>query len=150
MNAYCLWVFEFVLYLQENPWDLHNLLLPPILKNLLIVTVGHCTRYPNANPTRVCSTKIKSWLLIDWKIVTSRKLFPSSRSLALFSRRVKQELKSRGGAGNFSLVGHNCVILAVNANDEFRRHDKLVRGHAPPETFENLSTLGCNLVQFEH
>ena len=49
MNAYCLSVFEFVLHLQENPLDLHNLLLPPILKNLLIVysTVGHCTRDPH-------------------------------------------------------------------------------------------------------
>ena len=37
MNAYRLWVFEFVLYLKENPWDLHNLLLPPNLKNLLVV-----------------------------------------------------------------------------------------------------------------
>ena len=37
MNAYRLWVFEFVLYLKENRWDLHNLLLPPNLKNLLVV-----------------------------------------------------------------------------------------------------------------
>ena len=60
MNAYCLWVFEFVLYLEKNPWDQHNLLLPLIKKNLLIVTVGHAPKAPTQTPRVSAPQKYKS------------------------------------------------------------------------------------------
>ena len=91
--------------LKKNPWDLHNLLLPLIKKNLLIVTVGHAPKAPTQTPRVSAPQKYKSWIMIDWKILTSRKLFPSSGSQALFSQLVRQEPKKQRWRREFFLGG---------------------------------------------
>ena len=115
MNAYCLLVFELVLYLEKHPWDLHNLLLP-LIKILLIVTVGHAPKAPTQNPRVLVPQNYKSWIMIDWKILTSPKLFPSLGSQALFSQLVTQEPKKQwrrrefflGGGGGEGWTGNMC------------------------------------------
>ena len=167
---------------------------------------------PTQTPGVLAPQKYKSWLMIDSKNSNVTEIVSQlGIASALFSAGETRAKKSRGGAGNFYLVGHNwenvylsywrdsansvaCVAGAKRGgggrkarkrgkgredpfpslpypppffpfslsptpfdacyagyNGECRRYEKLggVRGHVPQGNFENLSTLGCNLVQSE-
>ena len=169
---------------------------------------------PTQTPGVLAPQKYKSWLMIDSKNSNVTEIVSQlGIASALFSAGETRAKKSRGGAGNFYLVGHiwengylsywrdsansvACVAGAKRGREMGRekstkegkgkggslplsplppslfpffpipypfrrllrrlqwevpkvRETRGVWGHVPQGNFENLSTLGCNLVQSE-
>ena len=82
-------------------------------------------------PGVLAPQKYKSWLMIDSKNSNVTEIVSQlGIARALFSAGETRAKKSRGGAGNFYLVGHNWenVYLGYwrdSTNDECRRYEKL-------------------------